>query len=89
MNYKTRHSKYSFELCARGVTRLDGARCKKPVWRPRVWTWDLSEASLLYWRKYLWYCCDFSAILAVIRLPHSDWAPGELWPPWPPAYAPA
>jgi len=22
----------------RGVTRLDGARCKKHVWHPRVWT---------------------------------------------------
>jgi len=52
-----------------GVTRLDGARGKKQVWRPRVRTWGLSEANLLYWRKYLWHCWDFSAPPAVIRHP--------------------
>jgi len=54
-------------VCAggRGVTRLDGTRGKKHVWRPRGWTWALSEANLLYWRKYLWHCWDFSAPPAV------------------------
>jgi len=37
----------------RGVTRWDGARGKKQVWRPRVRNWGLSEANVLYWRKYL------------------------------------
>jgi len=45
----------------RGVTKLDGARVKKQVWRPRIRTWCLSEVNLLYWRKYLWHCWDFPA----------------------------
>jgi len=44
----------------RGVTRLDGARCIKQVWRSHVRTSALSEANLLYWRKCLWQM-DFSA----------------------------
>jgi len=48
-------------IVRKDVTRLDGARGKKQVWRPHVWTWGLSEANLLYWRKYLWHCWDFSA----------------------------
>jgi len=44
---------------ATGVTRLDGARVKKQVWCPHVRTWGLSEANVLYWRKYLWHCWDF------------------------------
>jgi len=47
--------------------RLDGARGKKQVWRPYVRTWGISEANLLYRRKYLWHCWDFSAPLTVIR----------------------
>jgi len=35
--------------------------CKKQVWCHRGRTWALSEANLLYWRKYLWHCWDFSA----------------------------
>ena len=31
-----------------GITRLDGARGKKQVWRPHVRTWDLSEANELH-----------------------------------------
>ena len=46
---------------SRGVTRLDGTRGKRQVWRPYVRTWDLSEANVLYWRKYLWHCWDFMA----------------------------
>jgi len=66
---------------ARDVTRLDGARGKKQVWRPHVRTWwGLSEANVLHWRKYLWHCWDFSAPPAVIWRPHSDSAPGELRP---------
>ena len=45
----------------RGVTRLDGARGKKQVWRPHVRNWGLSEANLLFWRKYLRHYWDFSA----------------------------
>ena len=93
----------------RGVTRLDGAQDKKQirrppgrtgaskveVWRPYGQIWVLSKANLLYWRKYLWHCWDFSAPPAVIRRapaviqrPHSELAPGELGHPCPPRYAP-
>jgi len=53
----------------RGVTRLDGARDKKQVLRPHIWNWGLSEANVLYGRKYLWHCWDFSALPAVIWPP--------------------
>ena len=65
-----------------GVTRLDGSQGKKLVWRPHVRTWDLLEAHLLYWRKFSWPCCDFSAPSAVIR------PPGNC-APFPPRYGPA
>jgi len=52
---------------ARAVPRSDGARGKKRVWRPHVRNWDLSEANVLHWRKYLWHYWDFST-------------PGELCP---------
>jgi len=55
----------------RGVMRLDGTRCIKQVWCPHVWTWALSEANVLYWRKCLWHFWTF-------RRPSSDSAPGEL-----------
>jgi len=38
-----------------GVTRLDGDRGKKQVWRPHVTTWSVSQAKVLYWIKYLWH----------------------------------
>jgi len=56
----------------RGVTRLGGARGKKQVWRPNV----------LYWRKYLWPCWDFSAPLQRLG------AGGILHPLFSPRYAP-
>ena len=65
----------SFHLCKvktprlQGVMRLDGSLGKKQVWRPHVRTWGLSEANVLYWRKYLWHCWDFFAPPAVIRRP--------------------
>ena len=40
----------------RGVTRFDGARGKKQVWRPHVRNWVLPEANVLSWRKYLCQC---------------------------------
>jgi len=52
---------------ARGVPGLDVARGKKQVWHPYVRTWGLSETNVLYWRKYLWHCFDFSVPAAVIR----------------------
>jgi len=61
----------------RDATRLDGDRDNKQVCRPHVRTWGLSEAYVLYWRKYLWHCWAFSAPHAVIR----DSVPGELCPP--------
>jgi len=39
----------SIWITVRGVTRLDGARGKKEVWRPHVRTWGLSEANVLHW----------------------------------------
>jgi len=36
----------------RGVTMLDGARGKKQVWCPHIWTWGLTEANVLNRRKY-------------------------------------
>jgi len=42
----------------RGVTRLNGAWGKKQVWRLRIRTWGLSEAIVLYWRKYMWHWWD-------------------------------
>jgi len=49
----------------RDVTRLDGARYKKQVWRPMFKT-GLSEANALYGRKCLWHCWDFPVPPAVI-----------------------
>ena len=58
---------------------VPGTRSKFGVWRPNVRTWGLSEANVLYWRKYLWHCCFFSAPHAVISRPHVDSATGELF----------
>ena len=55
---------YQVKHRIRAVTRFDGARGKKQVWRPHVRTWDLSEANILYWRQYLWHCWVLSAPLA-------------------------
>ena len=64
----------------RGVTSLDGARGKKQVWCPHVRTWGFLEANVLYWRKYLWQCWEFSAPAAVIRSPPVIWDPGNCSP---------
>jgi len=66
------HSRYS--PCIRGVTRLDGARGKKQVWRPHDWNWRLSEANVLYEES----SCD---IVETFWRPHNDSAPGKLRPP--------
>ena len=79
---------FYFAPHARDVTRLDGARDNKQVWCPHVRTWGLSEAIVLYWRKYLWHCWAFSAPHAVRRLAHDDSAPGKLCPSCPLHYAP-
>ena len=67
----------ALDYTLRCVTRLDAARGMKQVWRPHVRTWGLSEANVLYWKKYLWQwsCWDFSAPLAVIRPPAVIWRP--------------
>jgi len=56
---------------APGARRKFGA----PMFEPEVF---YPEANLLYWRKCLWYCLDFSASPAVIRRPNSNSAPEEL-----------
>ena len=53
--------KIIFSHMGRGATRLDGAWGKKQAWRLLVGNWGLAEANVLYWRKYLWHCLDFSA----------------------------
>ena len=82
-----------------GVTRLYGARGKyqirRPpgrsgapmveVWRPYGQIRVLSKANLLYWRKYLWHCWDFSAPLQWFSAPIVNWRPGNLCPPCPPS----
>ena len=40
---------------------------QEQVWRPRVRTWNLTEANALNWRNYLWHCWDISAIPSAIR----------------------
>ena len=68
------------DVRSRGVTRLDGARGKKQVWRRHVRNWGLSEANVLYWRQYcnivgsVWRPRSHSA-------PHSESTPGELRTP--------
>ena len=62
----------------RGVTRLDGTWGKKQVWQPHIRSWGLSEANIVYWRKYL-------TLLWLFGGPRSDMAPsnsapGELYP---------
>ena len=47
-------------VISRGVTRLDGNRGKKDVWRSHVRIRGLSEANVPL-KKYLSHCCDFSA----------------------------
>ena len=58
------------------MMRLDGARGKKQVWRARVWTWALSEANLLYGRKYFWHFWDFTAYPQWFGALRNDSAPG-------------
>ena len=62
-----------------GVTRLDGARGKKQVWRPHVRTWALSEANLLHWRKYLQYVV-YLWFLGLFGASRSDSTPGDCSP---------
>jgi len=59
----------------RGVTRLDGARCKKQVWCAHVATWSLSQAKVLYWRKYLWHYWYFSGPPQRFGAPIVIWRP--------------
>jgi len=68
---KFRHFDKTIVMC-RSVTRLDGAWGKKQVWRPHVRTWGLSEANvgLLFWKKWLWHCCDFMTPVVIRRPRH-------------------
>jgi len=67
----------------RGVTRLDGARGKKQVWRTHVRTWGLSEANLLLKKVLQTLLGLFGDPPAVIRRPHNYSAPGESRPLFP------
>ena len=62
---------------------------------PRVRTWGLSEGNLLYWRKNLWNCWDFSTPPADIWRPPQwfgapimIWRPGNCAPLAPPSLRP-
>jgi len=48
------------------------------AWRPHVWTWALSEADLLYWRKFLWYCWDFSVTPGMVQCSGNCASPAPL-----------
>jgi len=52
----------------KGVPRLDGAQGAKGVWRPHVRTQGLLGVNVVYWRKNMGHCWDFSAP-PVIRHP--------------------
>ena len=58
-----------YETWPRSVTRLDGTRGKKQVWCPNIQNWGLLEANVLYWRKYLSHCWDFSALSQPLGAP--------------------
>jgi len=58
-------------LTARGVTRSDGARGKKQVWRPHARTWGLSEANVLHWSTVLVKLLGFFGALIVTRRPEN------------------
>ena len=65
-------------VCVDWIQRRNEVRWRpgeKASLAPRVRTWGLSEENLLYLRKYLWHCWEFSAPPAVIRLPLSDSSP--------------
>jgi len=82
-------AKYDDALIAtRDVTRLDGARGNKQVWRPHVRNWGFAETNVLYWRQYLWHRWDFLAPAANRRRPQWFGAPWELLRPPPRRYAP-
>ena len=55
--------------CCQGRNEVRWRSGQETSLAPHVWTWDLSEANLLYWKKYLWHCWNFSAFLAVNRRP--------------------
>ena len=55
-------SKQSYSMqrfACRGVTRLAGPAGQKASLAPGVRTWALSEANVVYWKKYLWHCRGF------------------------------
>jgi len=67
----------------RGVTRLDGARGKKQVWRPHVRTWRLKHTVLkkvLVTLLGLFGALCSHSVHPSVSAPHSDLAPGELCP---------
>ena len=80
--WKVWHTFHSFLWDAiRGGTRLNGV----PMFD--VWTWGISEANVLYWRKYLWHFWNFSAHSAVIWRPIVIRCPGNC-PPFSPSLHP-
>jgi len=63
----------------RGVTRLDGARRKKQVWRPHVRTWGFSEATV-FKKVLVTLLVRFGPLRGHSASPRSDSAPVELCP---------
>ena len=66
---------------SRGVTRLDGARGKKQVWRPSVRTWPLSEGIYCIEENTRGIFCDFS-------VPTQWFGAQEIVPPYSPLVTP-
>ena len=73
--------KYLWSVVRRDVTRLDGARGKKQVWRP------MFEPEV-FWKQI--YCIEESIcdIVGTFRRPRSDSTLGELCPPFPSSLRP-
>ena len=57
----------------KGVTRLDGARGKKQVWRPPMFEPEV-------FRKQIYCIEDTCDIVGTFRRPHNDTAPGIVPP---------
>jgi len=84
--WKVWHTFHSFLWDAiRGVTRLNGVRDEKQVWRPHVWCLNLryfgSKCTVL--KKVLVTFLELFSALRSHLTPHSDSMPGELSPFFP------
>jgi len=82
LTYRVRHvinllqnqnTKYPYKQGRTEVRCCPPARGKKQVWRPLIRTYGFSDENVLYLRKYLRHCWDFSAT-PVIRRPQERYS---------------